>query len=48
MRFNIYNISSIVDKFFKNGDNPTNNGQFENTDTEIRKNGLLILILFVN
>ena len=38
-RFNINNVILILDNFFKNGDNSTNTGHLENTDTEILKNG---------
>ena len=47
-RYNIDNVISILDNFFKNGDNSTTTGHFENTDTEILKNGLLFLILFIS
>ena len=46
-RFNRDNIVSILDKVFKNGDDYTDIGQFEKTNTVIRKYGLLFLILFV-
>ena len=46
-RFNRDNIVSILDKVFKNEDDLTNIEQLENTNTVIRKYGLLFLIKFV-
>ena len=41
-RFNRDNIVSILDKFFKKGDNSTNTGQFEKSTTVIKNYGLFL------
>ena len=45
-RYNRDNIVSILDKVFKNGDDSTNTGQFEKTNTVIMKYGLLFQYYF--